>query len=172
MAKLSVPSTIRSYCAKMSITLSLSSRTSCTTTLTSGLTSAIDSCADCGLGLADVGLAVDDLALQVGLVDGVELDDAERADPGRGQVQQRRAAQPAGPDHQHPGVLQPLLPVHADVGDDQVPAVAADLVDGQSSAGSTSGGRATNLLQVSDRRASIDGRRQNVDPQRETPPAG
>ena len=42
------------------------------------------------LGPADVGLAVDDLALQVGLVDHVELDDAEGADPGGGQVQQRR----------------------------------------------------------------------------------
>ena len=88
-----------------------------------------------GLGLPDVGLAVDDLALQVRLVDVVELDDAERADPGRGQVEQRRAAEAAGADHQHLGVLQPLLPVHPDVGDDQVPGVAADLVDGQLGAG-------------------------------------
>ena len=74
---------------------------------------------------------MDDLALQVGLVDLVELDDAERADAGRGQVEQRRAAEAAGADHEHLGVLQPLLPGHPDVGDDQVPAVAADLVDGQ-----------------------------------------
>ena len=62
-----------------------------------------------GLGLPDVGLPVDDLALQVGLVDLVELRDAERADAGRGQVEQGRAAQAAGTDDQHLGVLQPLL---------------------------------------------------------------
>ena len=87
--------------------------------------------ADWAFGLPDVGLAVDDLALQVGLVDLVELRDAERADARRGQVEQRRAAQAAGADDEHLGVLEALLPGHADVGDDQVPAVAAYLVDGQ-----------------------------------------
>ena len=79
------------------------------------------------LGPADVGLAVDDLALQVGLVDHVELDDADGAHPGGGQVQQRGRAQPARADDQHAGVLEPLLPVDAEVGDDQMPAVARDL---------------------------------------------
>ena len=83
------------------------------------------------LGLPDVALPVDDLALQVGLVDLVELGDAEGADAGRGQVEQGGAAEAAGPDHQDLGVLQPLLPRHPDVGDDQVPAVAAYLVDGE-----------------------------------------
>src|SRR3712207_4406732 len=82
-----------------------------------------------GLGPAHVGLAVDDLALQVGLVDDVELDDAERADAGRGQVHEHGRAETAGADGEHLGVLQPLLTVHPDVGDDQVPAVPADLVD-------------------------------------------
>ena len=63
------------------------------------------------LGPADIRLAVDDLALQVGLVDHVELDDPDGAHPGGGQVQQRRRPQPAGADDQHAGVLQPLLPV-------------------------------------------------------------
>ena len=93
--------------------------------------SAIDSLAGLRLGLADVADAVDDLALQVGLVDLVELGDAERADAGRGQVEQRRAAEAAGADDEHLGVLQPLLPGHPDVGDDQVAAVAAYLVDGE-----------------------------------------
>ena len=84
--------------------------------------------------------AVDDLALQVRLVDDVEVDDADRADAGRGQVQQRRRTEPAGADHQHPRVFQPLLPVDAQVGNDQVPAVAGDLVAGQLGGGSTSGG--------------------------------
>ena len=131
VAKLSVPSTIRSYCSKISRTLSRSSAVLWITTLTSGLISRIESRGGLGLGPADVGLAVDDLALQVGLVDGVEVDDAERADPGGGQVHQGRRAEAAGADAEHPGVLQPLLPVHPDVRDDQVAGVAADLVNGQ-----------------------------------------
>ena len=79
------------------------------------------------LGPADIGLAVDDLALQVGLVDHVELDDADGAHPCGGQVQQRRRAQPACADDQHLGVLQPFLPVHPQVRDDEVTAVARDL---------------------------------------------
>src|SRR6478736_2898302 len=51
-----------------------------------------------GLGATDVGHAVDDLALEVGLVDLVELRDAERADAGRDQVQQGGRAQAAGAD--------------------------------------------------------------------------
>ena len=51
MAKLSVPSMIRSYGAKISITLSESSRSLCRITLTYGLTSAIDSLADSALDL-------------------------------------------------------------------------------------------------------------------------
>ena len=93
-----------------------------------------------GLRLPDVGLAVDDLALQVGLVDDVEVDDAEGADAGGGEVEQRGRAEPAGADDEHLGVLQPLLPGHADVGDDQVPGVAADLVDGQLAGGLHEGG--------------------------------
>ena len=74
---------------------------------------------------------MDDLALQVGLVHHVEVDDAERAHTGRGQVEQRRRAQAAGPHDQDLRVLQPLLPGHPDVRDDEVPAVPGDLVDGQ-----------------------------------------
>jgi hypothetical protein len=70
---------------------------------------------------------VDDLALQVRRVDLVELDDAERAHAGGGQVEQRRAAQPAGAHDQHLGVLESLLPGHPDVRDDEVAAVALDL---------------------------------------------
>ena len=97
-----------------------------------GLISLTESRALLGLRPADVALTVDDLTLQVGLVDGVELDDAESADAGGGEVHQRRRAEPARADAQHAGVLESLLPGHADVGDDQVAAVAAHLVDGQS----------------------------------------
>jgi hypothetical protein len=89
------------------------------------------SLADIGLEPADVGLAVDDLALQVRLVDHVEVDDAERAHSRGRQVEQGRRAQAAGTDAQHPGVLQPLLPGHPYLRDDQVTGVALHLVEGQ-----------------------------------------
>jgi hypothetical protein len=84
-----------------------------------------------GLRLPDVGLTVDDLTLQVRLVDGVELDDAEGSDAGRGEVEQSGTAKTTSPDDQDLRVLQPFLPLHAHIGDDQVTAVATDLVTGQ-----------------------------------------
>ena len=60
------------------------------------------------------GGAVQDLALQVAEVDGVEVDDADGADAGRGQVHRHRRAEPAGADAQHLGGLQLLLPLHPD----------------------------------------------------------
>ena len=51
-----------------------------------------------------------------------------RADARGGQVQAERRAQAAGADQQHLGGLQLLLPFDADLGDDQVAAVAQDLV--------------------------------------------
>jgi hypothetical protein len=59
----------------------------------------------------DVGLTVDDLALQVGLVDHVELDDADGPHPRGRQVQQGRRTQPTSADDQHSGVLEPFLPI-------------------------------------------------------------
>ncbi len=67
---------------------------------------------------------MDDLTLQVGLVDDVEFDDADGADACRGEVEQRGRAKAACADHQHAGVLEPLLPVDAKVGNDQMTAVA------------------------------------------------
>ena len=40
---------------------------------------------------------MDDLALQIGFVDGVEVDDAERPYASRGEIEQRRAAQTPAP---------------------------------------------------------------------------
>ena len=80
------------------------------------------------LRAADIRLPVDDLALQVRLVDDVELNDADGPDTRGREVQQRRRAQPARADHQHTRVLEPLLPVEAEVGDDQMAAVTRDLV--------------------------------------------
>ena len=77
------------------------------------------------LGPADVGRAVQHLALEVAEIDDVEIDEADPADAGRGEVQPERRAEPAGADQQDAGRLQPLLPLHADFGHDQVPAVRA-----------------------------------------------
>ena len=54
------------------------------------------------LGLADVGGDVEHLALQVGEVDGVVVDDTEGADAGRGEIERRRRAESAGADHAAP----------------------------------------------------------------------
>jgi hypothetical protein len=63
------------------MTLSLSSAVLWMTTLTSGLISRIEAAADSALDRPMIALPVDDLTLQVRLVDGVEVDHAERATP-------------------------------------------------------------------------------------------
>ncbi len=108
---MSVPSTMRSYPRNRSTALVVSSRTGCRRTSTVSLMPAMVSRALSPLRPADVGLAVDDLALQIGAVDLVELDDADRADPGRGEIQQRRGgAESARADEQHLRVPEPFLP--------------------------------------------------------------
>ena len=67
---------------------------------------------------------MEDLALQVGQIDDVEVDDADGADAGGGEVERHRRAEAAGADAQHPRRLQLALPFEADLGEDQVPAVA------------------------------------------------
>ena len=71
---------------------------------------------------------VQHLALQVRVVDVVGVDDAERPDAGGRQVERGRGAEPAGADEQHAAVEQALLALLADLRDQQVAAVAADLV--------------------------------------------
>ena len=78
------------------------------------------------LGPADVGREVDDLALEVRDVDDVEIDQPDRANPGRGQVERQRRAQPAGADAEDLRSLEPLLPLHRHLGHDQVAGIALD----------------------------------------------
>ena len=77
-------------------------------------------------GPADVGGAVQDLPLQIAEIDDVEIDEAEPADAGCGEVEAQRRAEAAGADEQHAGRFEPLLAVDADLRHDQVPAVAGD----------------------------------------------
>ena len=68
------------------------------------------------------------LTLQVGDLHHVIIDDADRADPGRRQIQQCGAAESAGTHHQHPGIQQPSLTVDSDLGDDEVTRITGHLV--------------------------------------------
>ena len=70
---------------------------------------------------------MDDLALEVGVVDDVGVDDAERPDARRGEVERRRRAEPAGADQQDARLEQPLLALLADLGDQEVARVARAL---------------------------------------------
>ena len=74
---------------------------------------------------------MDDLALQVGFVDGVEVDQADGADAGSGEVERERRAEAAGADAEDLGGLELLLALHADLGEDEVAGVAGDLFIGE-----------------------------------------
>ncbi len=71
---------------------------------------------------------VDHLALQVGQVDDIVVDDPQRAHPGRRQVQRSRGAEPAGAEQQDLRVEQLLLAVGPDLGDQRVTRVALALL--------------------------------------------
>ena len=79
---------------------------------------------------SDIGLAVHDLPLEVRLVHDVVVDEPVRPDPGGREVHRNRRAEPACADAEHLRILHASLPVHRDVGDDQMPGVAPDLLVG------------------------------------------
>ncbi len=80
--------------------------------------------AEFDLALADPIVRVEDLALEVGEVDDVEVDDADRSDAGGREIEGGRAAETAGADQQRLRLEQPGLAGGADLRDEQVPAVA------------------------------------------------
>ena len=82
------------------------------------------------LGLTHPGLAVGDLALQVGLVHGVVVHQGEPADAGGAQVQRHRRAQATGANHQGAGLQQALLTFDADFTQQDVARVAQQFVVG------------------------------------------
>ena len=83
------------------------------------------------LGRADVGRAVDHLALQVGERHRVVVDHAERADAGGREIEQHRRAEPAGADDQHARALERGLPGPADLAQDDVAGVAFEFIGTQ-----------------------------------------
>ena len=72
--------------------------------------------------------AVQDLALQVGEVDLVGIDEGEAPDAGSGEVKRGRAAQAARTDDQDMRRPQPLLPFDPDFREKDVAAVAEKLL--------------------------------------------
>ena len=68
------------------------------------------------LAVADPVEVVEDLALQVGGVDLVHVDDADRPDSGSGEVQRGGRAEPSGSEEQDLGGEQLGLALRADLG--------------------------------------------------------
>ncbi len=87
--------------------------------------------AESTLSLPTVDCGVDDLALQVGFVDDVEVDQADGADAGGGEIERERRAEAAGADAEDLRGLELLLAFHADLGQDEVAGVAGDLLVGE-----------------------------------------
>ncbi len=75
----------------------------------------------------DVARKVEDLPLKVAEIDHVEIDHPDRPDPRRREVVGQRRTQTAGADQQDLGGLDLLLAGDADLRENQMPAVAADL---------------------------------------------
>jgi hypothetical protein len=75
------------------------------------------------LRLADRLRAVEDLPLQVGEIDLVAVGDGQAADAGSGEVERRRAAEAARADDQRVRRAQLLLPLDADLGEQDMAAV-------------------------------------------------
>src|SRR5262249_39377325 len=80
------------------------------------------------LGPADVGVRVQDLALEIRVIDAVEIDDAEFADAGGGEIHGNGRAESAGADAENARGADFLLAGQADLGQDQVPGVPFDFV--------------------------------------------
>ncbi|GAB2726314.1 hypothetical protein GCM10027038_25770 [Arthrobacter bambusae] len=69
--------------------------------------------------------------MQVAEVYVVVVHDSERPHPRGGEVQQRRRAQPACPDHEDFCILEPTLTGRSDFGNNEVARVPFDLFGGQ-----------------------------------------
>ena len=91
------------------------------------------------LRAADVWRAVQNLSLKVAFVDVVEIDDAERADAGRGEIERCRRSETSRADAEYSPALDAPLSVDADLGQDEVTAVALNL--GVAQLGRALGGR-------------------------------
>src|SRR4029079_1319036 len=71
---------------------------------------------------------VQQLSLKIAEIDDVEVDDADASNTRGGEVHRGRGPEPAGADAAHATSLETPLPVHADLGHEQVAAVALDFL--------------------------------------------
>ncbi len=69
---------------------------------------------------------MDDLPLQVAEIDDIEVDDADPTDAGRRQIHRRGRTEAARADAQNAAGFEASLSVNADLGHDEMPAVALD----------------------------------------------
>ena len=58
----------------------------------------------------------------------IEINESDPSDAGRGKIKPQRRAEPPGTNQQNTACLQFLLPAEPDLGENQVPAIALDLV--------------------------------------------
>ncbi len=77
--------------------------------------------------MADALIVVQHLPLQVGELHLVEIDQSELPYSGHGQILAGGAAKAAGADHQHPGLLERLLPLEVEGLEDDLAVVAQQL---------------------------------------------
>ena len=84
-----------------------------------------------GLGARDAAAVEQHLALQVGELHAIAVQQSQRAATRGRQIQRGRRAEPADADHQHAGRLQFLLSGRADLGERQMALVAGALARGQ-----------------------------------------
>ena len=131
VAKLSVPSRIRSWSASKAAALAGVMRSATVVTATWGLRLGDEGGGERGLGRADVGGAVERLALEVGEVDGVAVDDRQPADARAGERGDDGGADPARADDGDARGLEAVLPDPADLGQDDVARVAVEFVVGE-----------------------------------------
>ncbi len=113
-----------SYFSAMPMAFSGVKRTGWRSRATWGLVSRRRAAADSSFGSPDGGVAVEKLALEVGEIDGIGIDQAEAADARRGEVEGGGRAQAAGADEEDGGVLQAELSGLANSRDEDVAGVA------------------------------------------------
>ena len=80
------------------------------------------------LGCADGVITVDDLALQIGQIDGVAVADGQRADPGRGEIQRDWRAKAARTNDEGMRSADFFLPFDTDIRQQDMAAVAQQLL--------------------------------------------
>jgi hypothetical protein len=82
-------------------------------------------------GSADVFLAIEDLSLEVRRIDDIEVDESDPADPGSGEIECRRTAEPPRTDDEDGTVLETVLAPDADIREDQVTRISKEFVLGE-----------------------------------------